>query len=102
MWLPQQTALPGIRVQPSEQARFRRLTVLSESRAAWLPLCWALGTHPPSFWYLLALHMVATKKTSQGEQTDQKLTRKTDALSRSEINQNHVENNPSLVGKGSH
>lgn len=35
-------------------------------------------------------------------QTDQKLTRKTDALSRSEINQNHVENNPSLVGKGSH
>ena len=53
---------------PGEQAKFRRLTVPSESRAAWPPLRWALGTHPPSLWYLWALHMVATKKTYQGEQ----------------------------------
>lgn len=59
---------PESGVQPSEQARFRRLTVPSESRAAWPPLRWALGTHLPSLWYLRALHMVATKKTSQGEQ----------------------------------
>lgn len=68
MWLPHQTALPGIRVQPSGQAPFSRLTVPSESRAARPPLCWALGTHPSSPWYLWALHTVATKKISQGEQ----------------------------------
>lgn len=60
--------LTRIRVQPSRQAPFRRLTVPSESRAARPPLCWALGTHPSSPWYLWALHTVATKKTSQGEQ----------------------------------